>query len=547
MPRGSYVPSLTLRLFSTIVLGFVAVNIITLYITSYLKDFTRTSILREYRQVQEMYADEVTRQLTQAQERISILGSSYLVDMGTNAEALQDERQYEAVRCQNEINSAMKNWQFQYPAVTGYYVYGQTADVFIFGMRSNNYQSSTWFRQQLENKLEPFTQIGGWRLWESPMGQLLIFNVVRRDLCYGSWIQVDALWDELGLNESDVRTFDILPAETEAPSSGYVIDVPIEDTTYIIRQTLAAEAVALPRTVQLLQLLAYLTLLIIPLSWLALRRLVFSPLRELTTAIQEIDRGNTKYRIPTKATSYEFDQLNRQFNRSIEAVANAEAKAYASQLESERIRIRYLTQQMQPHFVLNTLNLVYSMEPDQYPLMVKTLLCLSRYFRYIAHISEPMVPVEAELEHVKNYFQLQQIRYPDNFTYDIQCPEELREMLIPPIVIQTFAENAIKHSLIIGVMNHVEVHIQLDDERLHISIHDTGTGYPDEVLERIRIFQQTRERQEGLGLGIQNTIERLELLYGHNASLSFCNAPKGGAQVDILLPKARSKREAKMS
>lgn len=120
-------------------------------------------------------------------------------------------------------------------------------------------------------------------------------------------------------------------------------------------------------------------------------------------------------------------------------------------------------------------------------------------------------------------------------------------MLIPPIVIQTFAENAIKHSLIIGVMNHVEVHIQLDDERLHISIHDTGTGYPDEVLERIRIFQQTRERQEGLGLGIQNTIERLELLYGHNASLSFCNAPKGGAQVDILLPKARSKREAKMS
>lgn len=227
----------------------------------------------------------------------------------------------------------------------------------------------------------------------------------------------------------------------------------------------------------------------------------FSPLRELTTAIEEIDRGNTKYRIPAKATSYEFDQLNRQFNRSIEAVANAEAKAYTSQLESERIRIRYLTQQMQPHFVLNTLNLVYSMEPDQYPLMIKTLLCLSRYFRYVAHISEPLVPVEAELEHVKNYFQLQQIRYPDNFTYDIQCPEELLEMLIPPIVIQTFAENAIKHSLVIGMVNHVKVRIEMAKEQLHISIHDTGTGYPDDVLEKIRLFQQTRVRQEGLGAG----------------------------------------------
>lgn len=547
MPRGSHVPSLTLRLFSTIVLGFVVLNVITLYITGYLKNFTLSSILGEYRQVQVMYADEVTRQLAQAQERISSLGSSYLVDMGTSAEALRDERQYEAVRCQNEISRAMKNWQFQYPAVTGYYVYGRTADVFIFGIRSQNYQSSTWFKEQIESKAEPFMWMNGWCLLESPMGQILLCNVVRRDLCYGAWVQVDALWTELGLNANDMRTFDILLEGAEIPASGHVIDVPIEDTAYIIRQTLADQAVALPQTVQLLQLLAYLTLLIIPLSWLALRRLIFSPLRELTTAIQEIDRGNTKYRIPTKATSYEFDQLNRQFNRSIEAVANAEAKAYASQLESERIRIRYLTQQMQPHFVLNTLNLVYSMEPAQYPLMIKTLLCLSRYFRYVAHISEPLVPVEAELEHVKNYFQLQQIRYPDNFTYDIRCPEELREMLIPPIVIQTFAENTIKHSLIIGVMNHVEVHIRLDDGRLHISIHDTGTGYPDEVLEKIRIFQQTRVRQEGLGLGIQNTIERLELLYERDADLSFCNAPEGGAQVDIFLPRARNKRDAKMS
>ena len=110
-------------------------------------------------------------------------------------------------------------------------------------------------------------------------------------------------------------------------------------------------------------------------------------------------------------------------------MANAESKAYASQLESERIRIRYLTQQMQPHFVLNTLNLVYSMEPSQYKLMQRTIQCLARYFRYVAHVSEPLVPIEAELEHVKNYFNLQQIRYPDNFDYDVACPAELMEKL----------------------------------------------------------------------------------------------------------------------
>lgn len=119
MTRESHVPSLTLRLFSTIVLGFMLVSVITLYITNYLKDFTLNSILREYRQVQVMYADEITRQLAQAQERITSLGSSYLVDMGTSVEALQDERQYEAVRCQNEISTSMKTGSFSIRQLLG--------------------------------------------------------------------------------------------------------------------------------------------------------------------------------------------------------------------------------------------------------------------------------------------------------------------------------------------------------------------------------------------------------------------------------------------
>ena len=114
--------------------------------------------------------------------------------------------------------------------------------------------------------------------------------------------------------------------------------------------------------------------------------------------------------------------MNRQFNQSIETIANARSRIY-----NERTRIRYLTQQMQPHFVLNTLNLIYSMEPSQYPLIQKTVQCLSRYYRYVAHISEPLVPIEAELEHVKNYFELQTIRYPDSFVYSINCGRKHHE------------------------------------------------------------------------------------------------------------------------
>ena len=169
------------------------------------------------------------------------------------------------------------------------------------------------------------------------------------------------------------------------------------------------------------------------------------------------------------------------------------------------------------------------------------MTCLSDYYRYIAHVQEQLVPVEAELSHVENYFKLQQIRYPDMFFYEINCPEKLKKTMIPPIVIQTFAENAIKHSLVVGEANHVEILVEevssdSSDPLLHISIRDHGKGYPEETLEKIRLFRETGEQQEGLGLGIQNTIERMHLIYQDRAHVIFANAPDGGAMAELYLP-----------
>ncbi len=530
--------SLTLRLFSTVVLGMLALNVLTLFSTQRLADAAQESAVRENRQIQRMYADELDRQLAQAQERIGRISASYLADMAVSPEALADQREYEAVRCQTEISAAWRNWKEQFPLITGYYLYGKKADVFIF--EGTGYESSVWFSDAVRsaeyNESSPFRMMTGWQLRETELGRMLLFNTLRRDICSGAWLDVHQLLNALLPDEETARRFDIVSLSA-GPGQGNVIDIPLSCGSCILRQSLPDAALALPASVRLLRILSYVMLLVLPISWLVLRRLVIRPLRELTHAIHEIDRGNTSYRIPENPTSYEFDQLNRQFNQSIETIASAHSRIYETQLDNERIRIRYLTQQMQPHFVLNTLNLIYSMEPSQYPLIQKTVQCLSRYYRYVAHISEPLVPIEAELEHVKNYFELQKIRYPDNFVYSINCPEELTEELIPPIVIQTFAENAIKHSLTVGEENRVDVSIREEEDRLHICIHDSGAGYPIEILKRIREFQKTKVQQEGLGLGIQNTIERISLIYETGADLIFSNAANGGAQVDIYLPR----------
>ena len=529
--------SLTLRLFSTVVLGMLALNILTLLSTHRLATAVQENTLKEYRQIQTMYADELTRQLTQAQERIGSISGSYLADMATSQEALGDQRAYEAVRCQTQISTAWRTWKEQFPLITGYYMYGTNADVFIF--EGTGYDSAVWFSDAVRSSAavpnSPFRLRIGWQLQETPLGKMLLFNTLRRDMCSGAWVDIPHLLNTLLSDAETAGRFDIVSQDAE-PGKGQTIDIPLSGCGCILRQTLPDTALELPASVRIMRILSYVMLLVLPASWLVLRQLVIRPLRELTHAIHEIDQGNTAYRIPENTTSYEFDQLNRQFNQSIETIANARSRIYETQLENERTRIRYLTQQMQPHFVLNTLNLIYSMEPSQYPLIQKTVQCLSRYYRYVAHISEPLVPIEAELEHVKNYFELQTIRYPDSFVYSINCPEELKEALIPPIVIQTFAENAIKHSLTVGEENRVDVSIMKKKDRLHICIHDSGTGYPIEVLKKIQEFQKTKIQQEGLGLGIQNTIERIDLLYETGADLIFSNAANGGAQVDIFLP-----------
>lgn len=528
--------SITLRLLSTVILGMLALNVLTLYSTQRLVENTRTDIRKEYESVQNIYAIEIARQLTQAQSQIGAVSTSYMTGMATNATALHDERQYEALRCQAQLISAMRDLQLQLGVVTGYYVYGRDADAFIF---QGSYEGSKWFESQLrkENTADaPFVLTRDWWLEETPFGQILISNTARQDLAYGAWVRLDDVWNALGLDAETARRLHIVPADAPAPSESY-IDVLLGNTGFVIRQILPEAETALPFSVELLRYISWAMLLILPLSWLVLQRLVIRPLGELVHAIGEIESGNTRYRIPDQSDTYEFDKLNRGFNRAAEAIAHARSEVYEAQLENQRIRIRYLTQQMQPHFVLNTLNLIYSMEPEQYDLIQRTLLCLSRYYRYVAHVGEQLVPTGAELEHVKNYFQIQQIRYQDCFSYGISCTPEMEEALIPPLVIQTFAENALRHSLKVDEPNRVEVCIaEAVDGRIHICIRDTGDGYSQTILDKIHTFQQTRVPQDGLGLGIQNTIERLSLIYGEAARLNFGNAAEGGAQVDILLP-----------
>lgn len=330
-------------------------------------------------------------------------------------------------------------------------------------------------------------------------------------------------------------------------SSRYqVYTVPMEkyDLKLIEVVEWGAQARNLPIAIYVVQFLSVgLTLLVIPLLLLYIHRQVNQPLRRLERAIDRIEAGDLGYRIQTGHEGREFEQINRSFNDMMEQVQELKIGVYEKELERKDIKMRYLSQQIQPHFILNAMNILYSYEPEEYPQIQKMVLCISKYFRYVVKVNARFVTLRQEMEHIQNYFEIQKARFPELFFSIVEYEEGLADALLPPLLVQNFAENAIKHSLKIGNKINIFVIGEYYQEEegqpmFRVRLADTGEGISDEVQEKIRIFQETGRPQEGLGVGIQNSIERLRYLYGGkpNRLRIWRDEYYSGTNVEIIMP-----------
>ena len=108
---------------------------------------------------------------------------------------------------------------------------------------------------------------------------------------------------------------------------------------------------------------------------------------------------------------------------------------------------------------------------------------MAEYFRYLLSLKEDYVYLEDELQCIVRYAQVQKIRYQDNFQLRITCNADADEEKIPPLLIQTFIENSIKHNIML--VQDLEISLLIEEEggMLHIIIKDNGLGFPVEILD----------------------------------------------------------------
>ncbi len=216
------------------------------------------------------------------------------------------------------------------------------------------------------------------------------------------------------------------------------------------------------------------------------------------------------------------------------------AMSYASQLrladrraamlsrEAQEAQLRALRYQINPHFLFNTLNSLSSLIlSERTDTAERMLMNLSTFFRATLSADPTAdVSLDEEIKLQRLYLDIEQIRFPDRLTVDVDVPEALQSARVPVLLLQPVVENAVKYG-VARSRRHVTVRISAYEEagRLHIKVKDDGeTPAEDEGGEG------------GTGVGLRNVCDRLTARYGARAGCMHGPDPDGGYTVHLYMP-----------
>ena len=223
------------------------------------------------------------------------------------------------------------------------------------------------------------------------------------------------------------------------------------------------------------------------------------------------------------ATTHALNYYHRYTQRLVQS----------AELESRlsRVRVAFLRNQMQPHFLLNTLNLISALihtQPDKADRMIADLGDLLRLTLEDSRRQE--VPLRREIQYLEHYLDIARTRFGSALEVDRQIDPSLDDVMVPSLVLQPLVENSLRYGLAErNGKSRITITVSRQDDRVRLEVGDNGRGLPLGTPGPMR-----------MGLGLGNTRRRLEQLYGDEQRLEIRNRPEGGALAVLEIPFHRS-------
>jgi two-component system LytT family sensor kinase len=244
------------------------------------------------------------------------------------------------------------------------------------------------------------------------------------------------------------------------------------------------------------------------------------------TAFQRTQLTNLDWLLMTYTTVVGFTYALGYY-REVQARAVREAQLQTSLVEA---RLKTLEAELHPHFLFNTLHAISTLvhtNPDSADRMISRLSDLLRLT--FDRSGAARIPLQEELEFLQKYLEIEQTRFQDRLTVRYEIDPDTLDAEVPRMILQPIVENAIKH----GVSPRsgpgtVQITSRLDGERVYLEVRDNGVGLSGSARTRFRS-----------GVGLANTRDRLEVLYGEAQKLEFFEGD-AGLTVRIALPLQRA-------
>ena len=197
--------------------------------------------------------------------------------------------------------------------------------------------------------------------------------------------------------------------------------------------------------------------------------------------------------------------LNHSF-KTISRNKELENKILATSLQLKEQEIHYLKMQIHPHFLFNTLNTIYGFALKQSQQTPEIILKLSNLLDYILYqVNKPKVSLKEEVLHIKEYIELEKIRFQDTLRVIFKSTEIDKKIEIAPMLLIPFVENAFKHGTLKEGFLRIEIKVSVIENRLNFSIKNS--------------FMNDEANTNHKGIGLENIRKRLQLHYKDNYEL----------------------------
>ena len=267
------------------------------------------------------------------------------------------------------------------------------------------------------------------------------------------------------------------------------------------------------------------------------------PIRQISDAMTSFDGNDFTHTIQIH-TDTELDKIGHAYNEMLKNIEEFQNEVKNQQKELRISEMNTLISQINPHFLYNTLDTIYMLARiNGEEKTMKMIQALSKYLRLSLSKGREIVTVEDELENVKSYMEIQQIRNENLFRYEIECAEELKTRWILKLILQPIVENAVKYGFC-DIFEGGLIRISVTEQagQLTFSVYNNGTPMEEQMAEKLNGLSEipVSKMKDSFedkkhGYGVINIITRLRLKYGEDVRF-FYESDTNGTVCVIQIP-----------